>query len=58
MSYKIWKGIGLGIEGGLRENQQETLDYVINTEGEDDATFDSIDHVLQYYFLAGISYKF
>jgi hypothetical protein len=58
ISYKIWKGIGLGIEGGLRENQQETLDYVINTEGEDDATFDSIDHVLQYYFLAGISYKF
>ena len=58
MSYKLWKVIGLGIEGGLRGNRQETLDYEINTLGNEDATFDTIDNKLQSYFLAGISYKF
>ena len=57
-SYTIWKGIGIGLEGGLRGNRQETLDYEINVIGDENATFDSIDDKLQSYFLAGISYKF
>ena len=57
-SYTIWKGIGIGLEGGLRGNKQETLDYEINVLGNEDATFDTIDDKLQSYFLAGISYKF
>jgi len=58
VSYKLWKIIGLGIEGGLRGNKQETLDFEINTEGNEDATFDTIDNKLQSHFLIGISYKF
>ena len=58
LSYKLWKVIGLGIEGGLRGNRQETLDYEINALGNEDATFDTIENKLQSYFLAGISYKF
>ena len=56
-SYTLWKGIGLGLEAGLRNNKQETLDYEINNIDED-ATFDTIDNKLQSYFLAGITYKF
>ena len=56
-SYTIWKGIGIGLEGGLRGNRQETLDFTINNI-DPDATYDSIDDKLQSYFLAGISYKF
>ena len=57
-SYKLWKVVGIGIEGGLRGNRQETLDYEINVLGNEDATFDSIENKLQSYFLAGITYKF
>ncbi len=58
VNYKLWKVVGLGIEGGLRGNKQETLDHEINKLGNEDATFDTIDNKLQHYFLAGISYKF
>jgi len=57
LSYKIWKVVGIGIEGGLRGNRQETLDYTIKNI-DPDATFDTIDQKLQSFFLAGISYKF
>ena len=56
-SYQLWEFIGIGIEGGLRGNRQETLEFEIN-QGDEDATFDTIDDKLQSYFLAGISYKF
>ncbi|GJM29104.1 MAG: hypothetical protein DHS20C17_17390 [Cyclobacteriaceae bacterium] len=58
LSYKVWKVIGIGFEGGLRGNRQETLDYEINKLGNEDATFDTISDKLQSYFLAGITYKF
>ena len=58
VSYKLWKVIGLGMEGGLRQNKQEALDFEINTEGNEDATLETIDNKLQSYFLIGISYKF
>ena len=55
-SYKVWKGIGLGFEFGLRDNRQEALNYAVNTLGETDATFDSIDNDLQTYWLVGLTY--
>jgi hypothetical protein len=58
LNYTLWKGIGIGLEGGLRGNRQETLDYEINVLGNEDATFDTIDNKLQSYFLLGVSYKF
>lgn len=57
-SYKVWKGIGLGFEFGLRDNRQEALNYAVNTLGETDATFDSIDNDLQTYWLFGLTYDF
>ena len=56
-SYTLWKNIGIGLETGLRGNKQETLDYTIKNVDEN-ATFDTIDNELQWYFLTGISYKF
>ena len=58
LAYDVWKGIGLGLEFGLRDNQQEALNYAINTEGITDATFDSIDNDLQTYWTFGLSYAF
>lgn len=56
-SYTLWKNIGIGLETGLRGNKQETLDYAIKNIDEN-ATFDTIDNEVQWYFLTGISYKF
>lgn len=56
--YTIWKNIGLGLDFGLRNNKQEALDYAINTEGDTNATFDSIDNDLQSFWTFGLSYKF
>ncbi len=56
--YTIWKAIGVGFEFGLRENKQETLDYVVNTLGDTEATFDTIDNELQSYWILGINYTF
>lgn len=58
LAYDVWKGIGLGLEFGLRDNQQEALNYAINTAGIPDATFDSIDNDLQTYWTFGLSYAF
>jgi hypothetical protein len=58
LNYTIWKGIGIGVEGGLRGNRQETLDHEITVIGDENANFDSIEDKLQSYFLLGVSYKF
>ena len=57
-SYKVWKGIGLGFEFGLRDNRQEALNYAVNTLGDTEATFDTIDNELQSYWLFGLTYDF
>lgn len=57
-SYTLWKIIGVGFDFGLRSNKQEALNYAINTLGDTDATFDSIDNELQTYWTLGVSYKF
>jgi hypothetical protein len=58
--YTLWKMIGVGFDFGLRNNKQETLNYVINNAPTPDpnATFDTIDSKLQTYWTLGLSYKF
>jgi len=58
--YTLWKMIGVGFEFGLRNNKQETLNYVVNQAPTPDptATFDSIDNELQTYWTLGLNYKF
>jgi hypothetical protein len=55
-SYKVWKGIGLGFEFGLRDNKQEALNYAVNVLEDTNATFDNIDNDLQTYWLFGLTY--
>jgi len=56
--YTIWKAIGVGFEFGLRGNQQETLNYELNTLENMGATFDNIDNVVQSYWIIGVNYSF
>ncbi|MFD2100305.1 DUF3078 domain-containing protein [Flagellimonas iocasae] len=59
-SYTLWKMIGVGFDFGLRNNKQETLNYIVNNAPTPDptATFDTIDNELQTYWTLGLSYKF
>ena len=59
-AYTLWKVIGVGFDFGLRNNQQETLNFVQNLAAtpDPDATFDSIDNELQTYWTLGLSYTF
>jgi hypothetical protein len=56
--YSIWKNIGLGLDFGLRDNKQEALNYFVNTLGEANTTFETVDNQLQTFWTFGISYKF
>ncbi|WP_298878904.1 DUF3078 domain-containing protein [uncultured Polaribacter sp.] len=49
--YKIWKGIGLGFEFGLRDNQQEAA----NSQG---VALTAADNKLQSFWLLGMNYSF
>lgn len=51
LGYKIWKGIGLGLEFGLRKNQQEAA----NSQG---VALALADNKLQSFWLFGLSYGF
>ncbi|WP_435624154.1 DUF3078 domain-containing protein [Flagellimonas sp.] len=59
-AYTLWKVIGVGFDFGLRNNRQETLNFVQNLAPtpDPDATFDSIDNELQTYWTLGLSYTF
>ncbi len=59
-AYTLWKVIGVGFDFGLRNNRQETLNFVRNLAPTPDpnATFDSIDNELQTYWTLGLSYSF
>ncbi len=59
-AYTLWKVIGVGFDFGLRNNKQETLNYIVNNAPTPDpnATFDTIDNELQTYWLLGVSYSF
>ncbi len=49
--YTVWKGIGVGLEVGLRKNRQEAAN-VQNVSLED------ADNKLQSYYVLGLSYAF
>ncbi|MCL7753900.1 DUF3078 domain-containing protein [Polaribacter sp. Z022] len=51
LGYKIWKGIGLGFEFGLRDNQQEAA----NSQG---VALTAADNKLQSFWLLGMNYSF
>lgn len=54
--YTVWKGIGVGLELGLRKNKQEALNNaLIDNPAE---TFSTVDNKLQSYYLVGMSYAF
>jgi hypothetical protein len=53
--YKIWKGIGVGFDFGLRNNKQEALNNALITDAT--ASFGSIDNKIQSYWLFGLSYS-
>jgi Protein of unknown function (DUF3078) len=56
--YSLWKMIGVGFDFGLRSSKQEALNYAINTLGDTNATFDTIDNNLQTFWTFGLSYSF
>ncbi|RLD29878.1 MAG: hypothetical protein DRI75_01850 [Bacteroidetes bacterium] len=56
--YTLWKMIGVGFDFGLRNNKQEALNYALNTLGDVDVTFDTVDNDLQSYWVFGLSYSF
>ena len=60
LAYTLWKAIGFGFDFGLRNNKQETLNYVRNFAPipNPEATFDSIDNELQVFWTLGLSYSF
>ncbi len=62
--YTLWKSIGVGLEVGLRDNKQESLNNALNNF---DATviptpavptFNNVDNKLQSYWLFGLNYSF
>lgn len=58
-AYSIWKGIGLGLDFGLRSNHQEAVNFERNRAGgNSDASFDNVDNEIQTYYTVGASYSF
>jgi hypothetical protein len=54
--YTLYKGIGLGLDVGLRKNKQEALNNALATDSL--ASFNNVDNKLQSYYLLGLSYAF
>lgn len=62
VSMKIWKGLGLGFELGLRNNKQEGYNYYLIQNNLTSETFkiedlDGEDNPLQTYWLLGFTYS-
>jgi hypothetical protein len=58
--YSIWKNIGLGFDFGLRDNNQEAVNFALdNWDGTGtEPNFDNVDNKLQSFWTFGLSYKF
>lgn len=54
LGFNIWKGIGVGLESGLRVNKQEAFNAGRSTTG----LLEDTNNVLQSYWLVGLSYGF
>jgi hypothetical protein len=57
--YKIWKGIGVGFDFGLRNNKQEALNNLRSRSINPNPTaeFQDVDNKIQSYWLFGMSYS-
>lgn len=59
--YTLWKGIGVGLDLGLRNSKQEALDYAISNAPAASPTLtfdDDFDTRLQSYWMLGLNYSF
>ena len=56
LGYTLFEKIGLGFELGLRQNKQEALNNALMTTTN--ATFETVDNIVQSYWLLGMSYAF
>jgi len=54
LGFNIWKGIGVGLEAGLRGNKQEYY----NANLDEFSSLSEADNDLQSYWLLGLSYAF
>jgi len=57
LGFNVWKGIGVGLESGLRGNKQESYNYAIDNEGYT-GTLANSKNDLQSYWLVGLTYGF
>tara|TARA_R110002167_G_scaffold263017_3_gene469693 strand:+ start:6181 stop:7113 length:933 start_codon:yes stop_codon:yes gene_type:complete len=58
--YTLWKGIGVGLEFGLRNNKQESLANALaqTPPPATTPTFDNVDVKTQSYWMFGLNYSF
>lgn len=54
LGFNVWKGIGVGLEAGLRGNKQEAF----NALGSSTGLLEDTENKLQSYWLLGLSYGF
>ncbi|WP_299675995.1 DUF3078 domain-containing protein [uncultured Tenacibaculum sp.] len=54
LGFNIWKGIGVGLETGLRNNRQETFNSPLTSF----TSLESTPTTIQSYWLVGLSYGF
>lgn len=54
VGFNIWKGIGVGLESGLRTNKQETFNSKLTSY----PSLDKTPNKVQSYWLAGLTYGF
>lgn len=54
VGFNIWKGIGVGLEAGLRQNKQEAYNF---NKGKF-SSLSATDNTTQSYWLFGLSYAF
>jgi len=58
LGYTLWKGIGVGVDFGLRNNKQEALNNALGQNLATTPTFDNVDNKLQSYWMFGLNYAF
>ncbi len=54
IGFNIWKGIGVGLESGLRANKQETFNSALTNY----PSLERTPGIIQSYWLVGLSYGF
>ncbi|MEL6637908.1 MAG: DUF3078 domain-containing protein [Bacteroidota bacterium] len=61
LSFTVWKGIGVGIDFGIRSNKQESFNQFLLQEGTDpELLIEDLpddENPLQTYWLLGLTYK-